>query len=142
MAGTYSGIGHLEKMTSHELRIEWQRHYGAEAPRRASHDLLVRGVAYRMQERAQGSLKQSTRRMLQTLARKLEAGGDIAPSNTPALTPGARLVREWRGRTHTVSVLDKGFEYAGERYRSLTQIATLITGTKWSGPRFFGLGAR
>jgi hypothetical protein len=59
--------------------------------------------------------------------------------NVPSLKPGARLVREWRGRTHTVTVTEDGFEYAGENYPSLTKIAKKITGAHWSGPRFFGL---
>jgi len=58
------------------------------------------------------------------------------------LKPGARLVREWHGHVHTVNVLDRGFEYQGECYRSLTQIARRITGVQWSGPRFFGIGKR
>jgi hypothetical protein len=55
--------------------------------------------------------------------------------------PGARLIREWHGRTHIVTITDAGFDYAGDSYRSLTEIAKTITGTHWSGPRFFGLGA-
>jgi hypothetical protein len=58
------------------------------------------------------------------------------------LKPGTKLVREWRGRAHTVNVLDDGFDYRGQRYRSLTQIDRLITGVHWSGPLFFGLSKR
>jgi hypothetical protein len=65
--------------------------------------------------------------------------GRVAPDPGLSLKPGARLVREWHGRTHTVTVAEDGFEYAGTTYPSLTKIAKKITGAHWSGPRFFGL---
>ncbi|MBN8998663.1 MAG: DUF2924 domain-containing protein, partial [Rhizobiales bacterium] len=67
--------------------------------------------------------------------------GRRSASPRPTLLPGARLLREWHGKTHVVTVVEEGFDYAGKRYRSLTEIAREITGTHWSGPRFFGLGA-
>jgi hypothetical protein len=63
----------------------------------------------------------------------------VAPDPGITLKSGARLVREWHGRTHTVTVTDDGFDYAGTTYSSLTKVARAITGTRWSGPRFFGL---
>lgn len=65
--------------------------------------------------------------------------GRVAPDPRLSLKPGARLVREWHGRTHTVTVTEDGFEYAGMSYPSLTKVARKITGAHWSGPRFFGL---
>ena len=103
---------------------------------------MMRAIAYRMQEIAQGGLSKVTQRRLITLAGQLETDGRIAPLPGRRIKPGSRLIREWHGRTHTVSVTDDGFEFQGKTYRSLTQIAFDITGAKWSGPRFFGLTRR
>src|ERR1700687_2215538 len=105
----------------------------------SSRDLMLREIAYKMQERAHGGLTPAIRRRLRALAEEIEANGAEALASVPLLKPGTRLLREWGGKTHTVIVLDDGFEYAGERHQSLTQIARRITGAHWSGPRFFGL---
>jgi hypothetical protein len=107
-----------------------------------SRDIMMRAIAYRMQEIAQGGLSKVTQRRLMTLANQLETDGRIAPLPGPRIKSGSRLIREWHGRTHTVTTLDEGFEFQGKTYRSLTQIAFEITGAKWSGPRFFGLTQR
>jgi hypothetical protein len=120
------------------LLLEWRRLYQTDAPR-ISHDLLVLGLGYRLQEIEHGGLGKATRRKLQTIAKGLRQTGRVGA--TPSLKPGARLLREWRGRTHTVTVTEDGFEYAGTSYPSLTKIANKITGGHWSGPRFFGLTA-
>jgi hypothetical protein len=83
----------------------------------------------------------ATRRKLQTMAKALRTTGRVGPTPSLSLKPGARLVREWRGPTHTVTVTEDGFEYAGTSYPSLTKIAKKITGAHWWGPRFFGLPA-
>jgi hypothetical protein len=101
--------------------------------------LLLRGIAYRRQELQHRGLGKTTRRKLKTLARMFRTKGRVGPDPGLALKPGARLVREWHGRTHTVMVTENGFDYAGTSYASLTKIARKITGTHWSGPRFFGL---
>jgi DUF2924 family protein len=121
-----------------ELRREWRRLYHREPPR-ISRDLLVRGIGHRLQELQHGGLSRSTQRKLKTLAKMFRTEGRVAPDPGLSLKPGARLVREWQGRTHTVTVTEDGFEYAGLNYPSLTKIAKKITGTHWSGPRFFGL---
>jgi hypothetical protein len=121
-----------------KLRAEWRRLYRSEPPR-ISRDLLLRGVAYRHQELEHGGLGKTTRRKLKTLAKMFRTTGRVGPDPGLALKPGARLVREWHGRTHTVTVTEDGFEFAGTCYASLTKIAKKITGTHWSGPRFFGL---
>jgi hypothetical protein len=121
-----------------ELRQEWRRLYHCEPPR-LSRDLLMRGIGYRLQELQYGGLGKSTRRKLKTLAKMFRTEGRVAPDPGLSLKPGARLVREWHGRTHTVTVTEDGFEYAGTTYPSLTKIAKKITRTHWSGPRFFGL---
>jgi hypothetical protein len=101
--------------------------------------LLIRGIGYRFQEIQQGGLGKATRRKLKTLAKMFRTTGQVAPDPGLSLKPGARLVREWHGRTHTVTVTEDGFEYAGVMYPSLTKVAKRITGANWSGPRFFGL---
>jgi len=121
-----------------ELRGEWRRLYHSEPPR-LSRDLLVRGISYRIQELEHGGLGKATRRKLKTLARMFRTEGRVAPDPGLSLKPGARLVREWHGRTHAVTVTEDGFEYAGASYPSLTKVAKAITGAHWSGPRFFGL---
>jgi len=121
-----------------ELRREWRRLYRSEPPR-ISRELLIRGLAYRRQELEHGGLGKTTRRKLKTLAKMFRTTGRVAPDPGLALKPGARLVREWHGRTHTVTVTEDGFEYAGASYPSLTKVAKKITGAHWSGPRFFGL---
>jgi Protein of unknown function (DUF2924) len=128
----------LEALTTADLQIEWKRPYRATPPTRLSRDLLIRGVAYSLQERACGGLTLSTKRRLQSLSATSDRRGRPAAIPT-VLKPGAQLVREWHGRVHTVSVLDDGYEYQGERYPSLTRIAHQITGAHWSGPVFFGI---
>ena len=107
--------------------------------KRISRDLLVLALGYRLQEIAHGGLGKAVRRKLQTMAKALRTTGRVGPAPSLSLKPGARLVREWRGRRHTVTVTEDGFEYAGTSYPSLTKIAKKITGAHWSGPRFFGL---
>jgi hypothetical protein len=132
-------VAALEALTTADLRIEWGRLYRAIPPTRLSRDLLLRGVAYRVQEHAYGGLSLGTKRMLRSLCDR-RGGSSAAPA--VRLKPGTTLVREWHGHVHTVSVLDDGFEYQGERYSSLTRIAGRITGVHRSGPVFFGLKRR
>jgi hypothetical protein len=101
----------------------------------------VLALGHRVQEIEHGGLGKSTRRKLQTIAKALRTTGRVSPTPSLSLKPGARLVREWHARTHTVTVTEDGFEYAGASYPSLTKIAKKITGAHWSGPRFFGLAA-
>ncbi len=129
----------LAKLEARKLRAAWRRLYRTEPPSRLSRDLLIRGIAYKIQERAHGGSSTALKRRLRGLAERLAAGNDIAGSAQTSLRPGARLVREWRGTTHTVTVLEDGFDHDGKRYRSLSRIAKAITGAHWSGPRFFGL---
>ena len=132
----------FEVLSLDKLRREWQRLYCGEPPR-ISRDLLMRGIGYRRQEILHGGLGKSTRRKLKTLAKMFRTTGRVAPDPGLNLKAGARLVREWHGCTHTVTVTEDGFEYAGMSYPSLTKVARRITGAHWSGPRFFGLvGAR
>ena len=128
----------LPALSPAELRSEWRRLYRSQPPR-LSRDLLIRAIAYRMQELRYGGLSQTIKRKLATLATAPQSDGEIAPAPVQKICRGARLVREWNGRTHTVTVQEEGFIYDGRNYRSLTAIAREITGAHWSGPRFFGL---
>ncbi len=102
-------------------------------------DLLQRALAYHIQERAEGGLSKAA---LKRLAHLGDPRGNVGRPPRPApprLRPGTRLVREWRGSVHQVTVGEDGFDYRGARYASLSRIAREITGTRWSGPLFFGL---
>jgi hypothetical protein len=132
-------LNSLSELEREALREEWRRLYRSPPPKKISRDLLVLGVAWKIQEVAQGGLSTAMKRRLAELAATLDQKGDLAHSRVARLKPGARLVRAWHGRLHTVTVLDEGFEWDGRRWRSLSRIAREITGTPWSGPRFFGL---
>src|SRR5207248_10585922 len=98
--------------------------------------------AYRLQEQAHGGLSLDTKRRLRSLSEGADQRGSVAMAPAFTLKSGTKLVREWHGHAHTISVLDNGFEYQGERYPSLTRIARRITGVHWSGPLFFGICKR
>ena len=134
-----SDIAALPTLSAHELRVVWRGLRCGEPTAGSSRDLMLREIAYKMQERTHGGLAPAIRRRLRALAEEIEANGAEALASVPLLKPGTRLLREWGGKTHTVIVLDDGFEYESERHHSLTQIARRITSAHWSGPRFFGL---
>jgi len=142
MSALDSELAALPTLSAHQLRLKWQELRCGEPTAAASRDLMIREIAYKMQERAHGGLAPAIRRRLRALAEEIEANGAEALASVPLLKPGTRLLREWGGKTHTVIVLDDGFEYDGERHHSLTQIARRITGAHWSGPRFFGVTRR
>ena len=126
----------LASMPTADLRKHWVRLYKTQPPRRMSRELLLLTVGWKIQARAMGGLSVATKRKL-----ICAAGGQSAASLASAirLKPGTRLVREWHGEPHEVLVLENGFEWRNQPYRSLSQVAREITGTRWSGPRFFGL---
>jgi hypothetical protein len=134
-------IEELQKATSANLKQRWRALYGTETPRRISRDLLIRALAYRIQEKALGGLKPSTRRLLAKVATDASARRSIQVAPEPSLKPGTVLLREWHGTQHQVIVRENGILFDGKQYKSLSQIAYRITGTKWSGPLFFGLKA-
>mgnify|MGYP000098917386 CR=1 FL=1 len=117
----------IATMSLAELRIEWERRYGA-APRHRSADLLRRVLAWRIQADVHGGFDVATRRMIE--------------KDSPvqlAVTAGMRLAREWACKRHEVVVIESGVVYEGTTYRSLSAVARHITGMSWNGPRFFGL---
>jgi hypothetical protein len=128
----------LENLTLDRLREEWRRLHQRPPPKRLSRDILLRGITYKMQEKAFGGLSRAILRKLQTSA-PAEALSAKNRRPRPSFKPRTRLVREWNGVTHTVVILADGVEWRGQRYRSLSVVAREITGAHWSGPRFFGL---
>ena len=132
--------GLLDRSTQ-ELRLAWSKLHRTEPPFGISRDLLIRSLAYDLQQLAHGGPNLRLRRRLQTLAAASEKGARSVDPGV-VLKAGSTLVRQWRGHTHTVLVRENGFEYEGQRYRSLTVIAERITGTHWSGPRFFDVTKR
>jgi hypothetical protein len=130
-------IARVESLGIDELRQEWRRLHQTPPPNRLSRDILLRGITYKLQERAFGGLSKAALRKLRASAARRQARRRPPVS----FKPGTRLVREWHGQTHTVVILGEGVEWQGERYRSLSVVAREITGTRWSGPRFFGLKA-
>lgn len=132
-------IERLGNMTPTQLKSEWRRVYKGAPPAAYTPDLLLRGIAYRLQEKALGGLPVELRRELDSLATIGGMTPRPAKPQSVKLKAGNRLVRRWRGTTHTVMVTEAGFLFQDRRYSSLSTIATEITGTKWSGPRFFGL---
>jgi hypothetical protein len=132
-------LARLPKLDIRELREEWRVLYKADVSPHLSRELLIRAVAYRMQELALGGLRPESQRQLRQIAMELKQTGEAAKRFRPPLKPGTRLIREWQGRTHEVVVRDDGLSWQGMLYRSLSAIARKITGTAWSGPLFFGL---
>jgi hypothetical protein len=134
-------IAELLDWSTQELRLIWRQLHRTGPPQGLSRDLLIRALAQQLQERAAGGAGRGLRRRLQTLAGEFEKkSGSFDPGIAPKT--GTTLVRQWRGRAHTVFVRENGFEYEGQHYRSLTVIAERITGAHWSGPRFFGVTKR
>jgi hypothetical protein len=136
-----SELALLEGETIFELRQEWRRLHQVAPPMRLSRDLLIRGILYKLQERALGGLSKSIlRKLSQTDIEPATGKRSIVPP--VALKPGTRLVREWHGVTYTVLIHEDGVEWKGQRYPSLSVVAREIMGARWSGPRFFGLKTR
>jgi len=129
----------LQTLNPGELDQRWKILFRSDRPNRVCGRLLTQALAYRLQEKAIGGLKPSTRRMLEHSTQNASARGSAVELPKIRLKAGAVLIREWHGTTHRISVLEKGFLFSGKRYRSLSEIARTITGARWSGPLFFGL---
>jgi hypothetical protein len=125
-----------------ELRSEWLRLYGTNPPGRIGRELLMAAVAYRLQEQIMGGLRPELRHRLRSIAEQARRGGEPMLTAAPRLKPGTKLLREWQGHVHEVLVGEDGFVWQRQHHRSLSQIARAITGTRWSGPVFFGLKPR
>lgn len=127
----------LGQMDRAALRVDWAEAFGDAPPHFLSMIFMRKALIWRDQCRAFGGLTTDVRRVL-----KATAGGKQVRPSAPAMKSGTQLVREWNGRRYQVEVRDDGFVMNGERYKSLSAIALQITGTTWSGPRFFGLNGR
>jgi Protein of unknown function (DUF2924) len=126
----------LTKAALHDL---WMHLFQSTPPSPLRRDLMIPILAYRIQGQAFGSLSARAQERLRQLSRGFEKGSDLIPERSPRIRPGTRLVRQWGDCVHLVNVETSGYEYQGARYRSLSEIARLITGTRWSGPLFFGI---
>ena len=131
-------IAKLEQCDLRDLKTRWGEAFGRPPPKRISRGLLVRALAYRIQEKTLGRLKPALRRRLARTVAELSAG-QAPPEPSLAIKPGTQLLREWQGVMHEVIVLEDSVQYRGKSWRSLSAVAREITGTQWSGPRFFGL---
>ena len=134
-------IAGLANRLTPDLRVAWRQLHHTGPPLGLSRDLLIRALANQLQEQSYGGVSRALRRRLQSLAGVSEKA-TMAVDPGFVLKAGTRLVRQWRGHTHTILVHKDGFEHEGQRYRSLTVIAERITGAYWSGLRFFGLTKR
>ena len=128
----------LESLSHAELKARWNGLYDVPCPPHMSRKFLLRAVAYRIQENAFGGLRKATRRRLEKVAADVAAGKPIQKPG-PRIKPGTRLLREWQGVLHEVTVREDGIEYRDRTWPSLSAVAREITGARWSGPRFFGL---
>jgi hypothetical protein len=128
----------LTVMSPAQLRAAWRETF-RQPPPDMTPELIARAIAWRIQERLHGGLPGSVSRELAKAADRLRKTGEVASAHDISLKPGTRLVRSWHGRTINVLVTEDGLEFDGRRYRSLTHISSEVTGTHWSGPRFFGL---
>ena len=138
-----SRLAALKAMSVKELKAEWETLLGTSAPNNSRSFLELR-IAYRLQELTYGGPDRETRRMLDLLADEVEGHArrkhQIADPRNPVT--GTKLLREWDGVEHTVTVLKDGFDWQGRKLKSLSAVAREITGTRWNGYRFFGLRER
>jgi hypothetical protein len=134
-------LNRLRSMPVSELRSLWRRKFRSEPPKAFGPDLLRRSIAYQLQETAFGGLDRETAHLLKKLMAQYEKtpGKLVLPRRIKA---GAVLTREWKGKSYRVTVVEDGFSYGGHTYATLSEVARLITGTRWNGPRFFGLRAK
>jgi len=132
----------LEARGDDELKDRWRSLYGTKPPQKIHRSLLIAAVAHRMQENAFGALKSSVRRHLMQVANS--PATPLPSPHYPSLRPraGTVLVRDWGGVTHQAKVLEDGILFRSKRYKSLSEVARVITGSRWSGPLFFGLKIR
>jgi hypothetical protein len=120
----------------------WQEQFDRPLGRGLRRENVVRILAYRLQEKAYGSLKASVAKQLRSLLDNENSCRKSVNALTLRPKPGTRIVREWKEKLHEISVLPDGYEYEGQVYRSLSEVARIITGTRWSGPAFFGTKRR
>ena len=131
-------IARLRGLDVAGLQARWRTVFGRRAPAHLPRHLLLRIIAYQLQAEVHGDLDPGTVRYLERVAKAGSSRSAPLPEET-SVRPGTLLVREWDGVLHRVMALDEGFAWNGTSYRSLSEVARAITGTRWNGPRFFGL---
>jgi hypothetical protein len=136
---TESELAAIADLPVNALREVWGTRLGADAPSIQSGDILRQLLAWQFQSNVLGGLDRATERALTKIGEALQRDGSYEPKIRRELSPGAVLTREWKGFVHKVTVTPDGFQHQGKQFRSLSDIARTITGTRWSGPRFFGL---
>lgn len=122
-----------------ELIKRWAARFRTAPPSRASREFLERSLSYRLQEESLGGLTPKAKKQLEKLAREFKRNPGFAAESILSIKAGTRLIREWKGVIHEIEVLETGYLWRGESHASLSKIAREITGTRWSGPAFFGL---
>src|SRR5580704_13432474 len=135
-------LSSLASLNRAELCELWQQLFNSAPNPKIRRPAIIRFLAYRIQEQAYGSLSAASERRLRQLDGAVAGNSNLKISSDREIHPGTRLIREWQNHVHLVNVETKGYEYRGVRYRSLSEIARLITGTRWSGPLFFGLKSK
>lgn len=138
-ANVAAEIAELSHLSVNDLQEQWTRVLGGPPPKNARREYLLRAVVHELQSRAHGGLSKSLRRALTKIAEIKLAPSVTTGGRTRSLKPGARLYREWKGAVHEIDVVADGYHYRGATFKSLSVIARKITGTRWSGPAFFGL---
>jgi Protein of unknown function (DUF2924) len=139
LKGLAAALDAISSLSPEELDAQWKALYGSDSPDRLRRPLMIQALAYRIQEQALGGLKPATRRLLRSIAGDIESRSPIVAHAARRIKAGAVLIREWHGTKHHVTALKDGFMFRGKRFQSLSRIAGEITGTRWSGPLFFGL---
>lgn len=140
-AGLARELAGLSDLPLETLKQRWRDLYGTAPPARLGRALMIPAIAHRLQENAFGGLKSSVARQFARAGEDHAAGRPVAAA-VITIKPGTRLLRQWQGATHEVIILDVGVRYRGETFRSLSEVARIITGARWSGPLFFGLKER
>ncbi len=136
-------LAKLACLSVDDLKAEWSRVIGGVAPKNTRREYLLRAIAHRLQCDAHAGLSKTLRRALLKIAEHSRSQSDKPTAQpTRSLKAGARIFREWKGAVHEIEVVENGYRYRDKTYKSLSKIARQITGTRWSGPAFFGLKPR
>ncbi len=141
-------IEELQALSRPELITKWKKLFGTNSPQHARKDYLIKHIAWELQAKKEGGLSAQSKKQLDKLAGKMAKKEEFSESDinesckekqTLEIKAGTKLIREYKGEKHEVIALDKGFEYQGKQYRSLSGIAKEITGSQWNGKVFFGV---
>ncbi len=135
-------LAELQAFKGKEVKALWEKIYGADTLKGTPCKLTRSILAWDIQAAQIGGLNRETKARIKHLAGCFEKNPDYRLENTPIYAPGTQYVRDWRGKRYTVTQRLNGVEYDGRLYLSLSEVARLITGTRWSGPAFFGLKGR